>query len=153
MPRSRKPSFRHSGELKALLGLFGVRVVYRRVRRRRRVASVASQKGFLEHKSTALALVQTRIAFFNQHYGFTIGRVAIKNQQSRWGSCSKRGNLNFTYRLALLPSELSDYVIVHELCHLSEFNHSPAFWVRVAECVPDYRARRMTLKSLALQTR
>ncbi len=137
---------RHASELNQFLKMFGLRMVYRRVPRRRRVASAASKKAFAEHKASALALVIDRLAHFNQHYGFVIGKVSIKNQQSRWGSCSKRGNLNFTYRLALLPAELADYVIVHELCHLGEFNHSRAFWQLVAKTIPHHAALRQQLR-------
>jgi hypothetical protein len=64
----------------------------------------------------------------------------------RWGSCSKKGNLNFNYKIALLPQRHSDYVIVHELCHLREFNHSKKFWDLVEQAVPNHRALRTELK-------
>lgn len=92
-------------------------------------------------------LAHARLAHFNEAYGFALGRVAIKNHKSRWGSCSKKGNLNFNYKIALLPPELADYVIVHELCHLGEFNHSPRFWALVARTVPDHRALRARLRA------
>lgn len=92
-------------------------------------------------------LVHERLAFFNAHYNFKIGKIAIRNQRSRWGSCSKKGNLNFNYRIALLPAHLVDYIIVHELSHISEFNHSKDFWSLVAETLPDWRARRRELKT------
>lgn len=144
---------RVASELNKFLKAFGVRVVYRRVRRRRRVASAASKKGFAEHKARALELVLDRLAHFNQHYKFSIGRVSIKNQTSRWGSCSKKGNLNFNYRLVHLSSELVDYVIVHELCHLGEFNHSRAFWNLVAQTVPNHAALRLVLRKQPILTR
>lgn len=106
-----------------------------------------SRRDYAKYKEVARALVQGRLADFNQVYGFTWGRVAIRNQKSRWGSCSKKGNLNFSYRIALLPRELADYVIVHELCHLGEFNHSPRFWALVARACPDHRALRARLRN------
>jgi len=74
--------------------------------------------------------------------------VKIRDQSSRWGSCSWKGNLNFSYKLVLLPEHLADYVVVHELCHLREMNHSPRFWALVSQTVPDYRAKRRELKKL-----
>ncbi len=103
---------------------------------------------YLKHKTAALKLVKERLVHFNQHYGFKYNRVSIKNHKSLWGSCSRRGNLNFNYKLALVSPELADYVIVHELCHLKEFNHSPKFWSLVAETIPDYKQLRKAIKGL-----
>lgn len=103
-------------------------------------------KEYEAHKESALALVQKRIAHFNQAYGFRFNKINVKNQKTCWGSCSKKGNLNFNYKIALLPERLADYIIVHELCHLGEFNHSRQFWNLVAESVPDYLELRRELK-------
>ncbi|MCA9386358.1 M48 family metallopeptidase, partial [Candidatus Dojkabacteria bacterium] len=65
---------------------------------------------------------------------------------TNWGSCSSKGNLNFTWRLIFAPLEILDYVVVHELCHLKEQNHSQRFWDLVAEQVPDYKKKRIWLK-------
>jgi predicted metal-dependent hydrolase len=97
-------------------------------------------------KQQALALVQMRIQKFNAHYGFTFSKINIKNQKTRWGSCSRKGNLNFNYKIALLPEKLADYIVVHELCHLGEFNHCRAFWALVAQTLPDYCALRSELR-------
>ncbi len=104
-----------------------------------------SRRDYEKYKEQARALVHARLLYFNQYYGFKIGQVRIKNQKTRWGSCSKRGNLNFSYRLAILPQHLADYVVLHELCHLGEFNHSINFWNLVARQMPDYAARRKEL--------
>lgn len=101
---------------------------------------------YLKHKEAARMLVRARLEHFNRHYGFAWGRIAIKNHKSRWGSCSRKGNLNFSYRIVYLPPEVADYVIVHELCHLGQFNHSPAFWALVAKACPDHRALRARLR-------
>ena len=106
-----------------------------------------SKKAYLEHKGLALALAQERIAYFNQMYGFKFHKISIKNQKTRWGSCSKKGNLNFNYKIASLPREMADYIIVHELCHLKEFNHSSNFWDLVAKSMPNYLNLRKQLKS------
>lgn len=102
---------------------------------------------FLKYKEAAEILVKERIKYFNNFYGFNYNKISIKNQKSRWGSCSKNKNLNFSYKIALLPLEITDYIIVHELCHLKEFNHSPQFWKLVFQTVPDYIKKRKQLKS------
>ncbi len=103
---------------------------------------------YLIYKEDARRIVFTRLAFFNTHYNLTWRRIAIRDQRSRWGSCSARGNLNFNYRIALLPPELADYIIVHEMCHLVEMNHGHHFWQLVGETIPDWRQRRRALKTI-----
>ena len=90
--------------------------------------------------------VEERLQYFNALYDCKWNTISVRNQTSRWGSCSKKGNLNFNYRLALLPEYLTDYVVVHELCHLKEFNHSKRFWDLVAKAMPDHKERRKELK-------
>ncbi len=108
---------------------------------------------YVIHRDRALVIAENRIAYFNRFYQFTINRIAIKNQKTRWGSCSKKGNLNFNYKIALLPAHLADYVIVHELCHLKEFNHSPAFWKLVAKTIKDYKKIKKEFKKIHLTMR
>jgi predicted metal-dependent hydrolase len=110
-----------------------------------RVVLEAGRNGFVRYHDSALALVTDRLAYFNKLYDFRFNRVTVKKQKARWGSCSKKGNLNFNYRLVLLPSHLADYIIVHELCHLAEFNHSAAFWAQVARAIPNWRTLRKEL--------
>lgn len=110
----------------------------RRARRRRRRASSVT-KHYVENKAAARELVLARLVHFNQHYNFTWNRVAIRNQRRCWGSCTSLKNLNFNYKLLLLPSHLRDYIIVHELCHLKELHHGQAFWDLVAEQMPQYQ--------------
>ena len=124
-----------------------------RIVRRRRVVRVSHLRGrkseHLAHKDAAREIVHQKLLHFNQHYQYTYHRVTIRNQKSRWASCSKKGNLNFHYKLALMPEPLVDYIIVHELCHLKAFNHSPSFWSLVAETIPDHKTRRRELRSIA----
>ncbi len=106
----------------------------------------SSKKDYRENKDRALALVLEQLNYFNQYYGLKFNRVSIRNQRSRWGSCSKQGNLNFNYKLVFLPEEIRDYIVVHELCHLQEFNHSNNFWYLVGQTIPNYREIRKSLR-------
>jgi predicted metal-dependent hydrolase len=126
--------------------MWGFRRIRRRVVRRR-----APTKRYIEHKEAARALVHARLEALNAHYGFAYNRVAIKDARSRWGSCSQKKNLNFNYRLVFLPAHLVDYIVVHELCHLKEFNHGPSFWTLVAEVVPEYKACIRELKGIRMR--
>ncbi len=105
-----------------------------------------SRRDYLRYKEHARALVMERISFFNTVYGFEIKKIAIKNQKTRWGSCSKKGNLNFNYRIIFLPPAFQDYLIVHELCHIQEFNHGRAFWELVERIVFSYKGIRARLR-------
>lgn len=98
-------------------------------------------------RASARALAHARLSHFNQHYGFSYSRVFIRNQKTRWGACSAKGNLGFNYRIAFLPPELADYVIVHELCHLGQFNHSRAFWELVEQQIPNHKELRHQLRT------
>lgn len=106
-----------------------------------------SRAGYLKHNEAAHALAHARLAHFSALYGITYGAVSVRNQRTRWGSCSRKGNLSFNYKIALLPSDLADYVIVHELCHVQEFNHSKRFWNLVARAVPNHKALRTQLRA------
>lgn len=108
-----------------------------------------SETEIKKYKRQTRALVLARLEHFNQFYGLKYNKIAIRNQSTRWGSCSSSKNLNFNYRLSLLPSELADYIVVHELCHLQEMNHSASFWGLVKRCVPDYKKHKIELKNLS----
>ena len=94
----------------------------------------------------AAELLPRQAAYFAPRVGVTYGRITIRAQRSRWGSCSSQGNLNFNCLLMLVPPEVRDYVVVHELCHRKEMNHSPRFWAEVERILPDYKVHRKWLK-------
>ena len=97
-------------------------------------------------REQARKLVTTRVRYYAPIIGVTYGQIAIRAQHTRWGSCSSKGNLNFNCLLALVPPEVLDYVVVHELCHRKELNHSERFWQAVERILPDYKAHRKWLK-------
>ncbi len=106
---------------------------------------------YLKYKDEALKIVEDRIDYFNKFYNHKWNKIFIKNQKTRWGSCSRKGNLNFNYKIALLPTKSADYIIIHELCHLGEFNHSHKFWELVSLSMPDYKEVRNSLKENTLR--
>lgn len=95
----------------------------------------------------AAEYIPGRVRFYAEKIGVGYGKITIRNQKSRWGSCSSRGNLNFNCLLMLTPPEVIDYVVVHELCHRLEMNHSGAFWARVGRILPDYKKCERWLKT------
>jgi predicted metal-dependent hydrolase len=111
----------------------------------------ASIKDFKLHKSAALRLARARLEHFNKIYGFTYKKVSIRRQHTRWGSCSREGNLSFNFQIIHLPPHLSDYIIVHEICHLKEFNHSKKFWALVEKAVPNHLQIRKEFKHINLR--
>lgn len=98
------------------------------------------------YRTQGRRVFEERVAYWNVQYGFSYGRIAIRDQKSRWGSCSRQGNLNFNWRLLLAPLSVLDYIVIHELAHLKEGNHSPRFWALVAEKCPEYRMHRDWLR-------
>lgn len=104
-------------------------------------------KAYKEAVASARILVTTRLAHFNQLYDFTYGTISIRNQKTRWGSCSSENNLSFNYRIVFLPPALADYIIVHELCHTKEHNHSKRFWNLVAQAIPEHPKLRKEIRT------
>ena len=113
----------------------------------------SNKRIFLKNKESARDFILSRLSYHNNFYNFKFNSVRIKNTKSRWGSCSTKKNLNFNYKLIFLPKELADYVIVHELCHLKQFNHSRAFWELVSKAIPDYKELRIKLLNDYLHVR
>ncbi len=111
----------------------------------------SSKRDLERYKAAALVLAKARIEHFNQEYGFAFKKISIRNQKTRWGSCSKSGTISFNYKIALLPAHLADYIIVHELCHAGEMNHSRRFWALVEKAIPDYRQLRSELNGKGIR--
>lgn len=98
------------------------------------------------YRQEARRIIPARTEALAAQLGYRFGRITIRDQKTRWGSCSSRGNLNFNWRLIMTPPAVLDYVIIHELCHLRELNHSPLFWNLVAQACPPYQTHRLWLR-------
>lgn len=109
-----------------------------------------NSKAYKELRARARALARERLEYFNTFYNFSYTTISIRDQKTRWGSCSKAGSLSFNLRIALLPSELTDYVVVHELCHTKEHNHSEKFWAQVERTLPNWKLLRKKLHTYSL---
>jgi predicted metal-dependent hydrolase len=105
-----------------------------------------SKTDYKEKRKEAEELVNKKVLELNKFYNFKFNKITIRNQKTRWGSCSSKGNLNFNYKLIYLSEKQIDYIIVHELCHLKEMNHSQKFWNLVAKVFPDHKEIRKDLK-------
>ncbi|MBQ8507688.1 MAG: M48 family metallopeptidase [Clostridia bacterium] len=95
----------------------------------------------------ALRRIREELGSYAPRIGVEFGRVAIRDQKSRWGSCSAKRNLNFNWKLIMAPPQALEYVVIHELCHLIEFNHSPRFWRLVESQMPEYESWKKWLKT------
>lgn len=104
----------------------------------------ALERQLLQNK--ACVVIPRRVAYYAEKLGVSYGKITLRQQKTRWGSCAANGNLNFNWLLILAPPEVLDYVVVHELCHRREMNHSQAFWKEVEKILPDYRERQKWLK-------
>lgn len=98
------------------------------------------------YRNAARIRFEERVAYFHPLTGGRYTSVTVRNQKTRWGSCSSRGTLSFNYRLIFAPPAVLDYVVVHELCHLTHMNHSKDFWNMVASVMPEYKVYRQWLR-------
>jgi len=109
-----------------------------------------SKTDYKKKKEEARALINKNVLELNKFYNYKINKIAIRNQKTRWGSCSSKNNLNFNYKMIYLRPELIKYIVVHEICHLKEMNHSKKFWALVEKTVPNYLSLRKELKKTSL---
>ena len=107
---------------------------------------VRSEEEVQELKEQAREVLTKRTDYYKEILKVDYQRIRIGDQKTRWGSCSSRGTISYNWHLVLMPERIMDYVVVHERCHLVEMNHSPAFWKKVSEILPDYEERRKWLK-------
>ena len=105
-----------------------------------------SSNEILSLKKLAQEDISRRVAYYAPLVGISYNKVTIRHQKSRWGSCSNKGNLNFNCLLMLTPESVRDYVVVHELCHRKQMNHSSLFWAEVFRILPDAKISRKWLK-------
>ena len=117
----------------------------------RRTVLRISKGDVADLKIRARDIAAARLEYFNRHYRYNYKTIRIGAQKSRWGSCSSgTGTISFNYKIAVLPLHLADYIIVHELCHLGEMNHSKRFWDLVVQTIPDYMACRKELRNVVV---
>lgn len=112
-----------------------------------KISMAEEKKLFEEYRVRARERAEAKVKQWNERFGFVFNKISIRNSRSRWGSCSSKGTLCFNYKIAFLPEHLADYLVVHELCHLKEQNHSERFWSLVFEMVPDYALWRKELRN------
>lgn len=120
-------------------------------KRQKAIESLQAEGRFTEQEMERLAklakqIIPEKVSYYARLMGVTYGRITIRRQKTRWGSCTKDGNLNFNCLLMMAPPEVLDYVVVHELCHRIEMNHSARFWAQVEKVLPDYKIPRRWLK-------
>ena len=107
---------------------------------------IGNKEDYLKYKKEVYSLILKRLDYFNRIYNYKYNKIRIKNQKTRWGSCSSKKNLNFNYKILFLKDYMQDYIIVHELCHLKEMNHSKRFWNLVNKTIPNYLNIRKELR-------
>jgi predicted metal-dependent hydrolase len=103
------------------------------------------------YRMQAAQLIEEKANNMSTHMGLKYGRLAIRGQKTRWGSCSQKGNLNFNWKLVMVPEPVIDYVVIHELAHLKEMNHTKRFWQLVEQYCPKWRNHRKWLRDHTME--
>ncbi|MFH1292143.1 MAG: SprT family zinc-dependent metalloprotease [bacterium] len=106
------------------------------------------KRSYQKHKEEVREYVKLTLEKYSRKYGLSYNRIAIKNQKTRWGSCSQDHNININYRIKYLPARVAEYIVVHELCHIAELNHSKNFWKLVGKTFPDYKKIEKKLRGV-----
>ena len=126
-----------------------IRTQQKKVEKYREQVHVITEEERRDGILRARKIFPERTAYFAKRMGVTYNRITIREQKTRWGSCSSVGNFNYNWKLVLMPPGVLDYVVVHELSHIGNMNHSRRFWQRVASVLPDYQMRQRWLKQQA----
>lgn len=122
---------------------------YIRIMKRLEKRQIITEKQYKDYLKSAATILNEKVQYYSKIIGVSYNHVTIRNQKTRWGSCSSKGNINLNWKLILMPDEIQDYVIIHELCHLIEMNHSPRFWRHVHKFCNNYQNCRMWLRENA----
>jgi predicted metal-dependent hydrolase len=112
------------------------------------IATQPKYPSYTSSKEAARVQLTALVERYARAHNFSYSKITIRNQSSRWGSCSRSGTISLRYSIIFLPIALQEYIIVHELCHLREMNHGPKFWALVKSILPDYTERRKALRSI-----
>lgn len=147
----RAPKRMPEGEIRAFVESKSSWLAKHLQKKEKDMESLQEEGYFTEREIKRLAalakqVIPEKVAYYARIIGVTYGRISIRKQKTRWGSCSREGNLNFNCLLMMAPPEVLDYVVVHELSHRLEMNHSARFWAQVEKVMPDYRVPRKWLK-------
>lgn len=119
---------------------------YNRIQNQQEHKIVICKNEYNEYLKKAHEILNRKVAYYSRIIGVSYNRVTIRNQKTRWGSCSSKGNINLNWKLVLMPEEIQDYVVIHELCHLIEMNHSRQFWNCVERYCKNYELCRKWLR-------
>ncbi|MBI9014296.1 MAG: M48 family metallopeptidase [Clostridiales bacterium] len=98
------------------------------------------------YKKLLKTLIVKRVKLYQHHFEHSPNKISVRDQKTRWGSCSSKRNLSFNYRLLMAPIEVIDYIVIHEMCHMEHMDHSKSYWKRVHEVMPDYKTHELWLK-------
>jgi len=124
--------------------------IINRINSLKKIVNADNKKHYLKNKEEARKIIENKVKEISKYYGLEYNRISIRNQKTRWGSCSAKGNLNFNYKTTFLPDNLIEYIVVHEICHLKEMNHSKSFWNLVENKIPNFKILRKELKVIKL---
>ena len=121
------------------------------IKQKNKMSTPFTQEQIIELKQKALLCIPQKVEYFAKRIGVKPAKITVRNQKTRWGSCSKSGSISINCLVMLMPGPVIDYVVVHELCHIKEMNHSKSFWREVERIIPDYKQRQNWLKENGFQ--
>jgi len=125
--------------------------IIQRINSLKKKTEAKDNRHYIKYKDQARNIIENKANEVCRFYRLKYNRLSIRNQKTRWGSCSAKANLNFNYKIMFLPDNLVDYVVTHEICHLKELNHSPDFWKLVGDRISNYKALRREIRALNIK--